>query len=642
MSAIDTILDKLANVRQNGSGWKANCPAHEDRNPSLSISTGDDGRVLLKCHRGCEVEQIVATVGLSMGDLFERRDGRGGGGTYASPNTFEPSNGRPSGLTLEAYAAGKKLPESFLAGLGLTTVYIDGVPAVRMPYPYPDGTVAAVQFRLALEKPASGPDGRFRWKSGSKALLYGLNRLAAARQAGYLALVEGVSDTQTAWLYEIPAVGLPGASIWRDARDADHLDGIERINVVVEPDQGGEAVIKWLATSRIRERAWLVDLGEYKDLSGLHLADPDRFLERWQAAIDAARPWTEREDAERRKVATAALADAGDLPFAPDLLDRIGQVMAERGYAGDLRPPKLGYVAMTSRLLERPQNLAYIAPSSAGKNRAVDAPMELMPPEAVYLERAGSARALIYGVEDFQNRAVVVGEADSIPEDGPAASAIRSLAADNEMAYDVVEQDPETGQHVTRRIRKPGPTGLITTSTRSLGTQMGTRMLEVPVPDDAEQTRKVLAAHADSVMPGTAKVTDLGPFIALQRWLALGGERRVAVPFAAVLADLVPATAVRMRRDFRQLLTTIQAVALLYQRQRWRTAEGWIVATIEEDYAQARDLLAPIFDSLASEGVTPAIRETVEAVKQGEEVTEAALADRMRLAKSTVSSEIQA
>ena len=56
----------------------------------------------------------------------------------------------------------------------------------------------------------------------------------------------------------------------------------------------------------------------------------------------------------------------------------------------------------------------------------MDAALELLPSEAYYLERAGSARALIYSEEDFAHRVVVVGEADSIPEDGPAASAIRS------------------------------------------------------------------------------------------------------------------------------------------------------------------------------------------------------------------------
>jgi MarR family len=277
-----------------------------------------------------------------------------------------------------------------------------------------------------------------------------------------------------------------------------------------------------------------------------------------------------------------------------------------------------------------------VAPSAAGKNRAVDEALALIPPEAVYILKAGSPRALIYTGEDFQHRVVVVSEADSIPEDGPAASAIRTLAADNVMEYEVVEKNPKTGRFEVRIIRKPGPTGLITTSTKSLGEQLGTRLLEVPVSDDEHQTRAVMKAHARDVAASKASPPDVTPFLALQRWLGLQGGQRIIVPFADALSNLVPAKAVRMRRDFRQLLTSIQAFALLYQRQRETTADGGIVATLE-DYRLARELLAPIFEGIAAEGLTPAIRQTVEKVKPGEEVSLADLAQRLGLAKATVS-----
>jgi hypothetical protein len=102
-----------------------------------------------------------------------------------------------------------------------------------------------------------------------------------------------------------------------------------------------------------------------------------------------------------------------------------------------------------------------------------------------------------------------------------------------------------------------------------------------------------------------------------------------------VLAVLVPAKTIRMRRDFRQLLTTIQAVAFLHQCQRPRTPEGWVEATLD-DYAIARDLIAPVFDAVTAEAVTPTIRATVEAVEPNEEVSETELGRRLQLAKSTV------
>jgi len=106
--------------------------------------------------------------------------------------------------------------------------------------------------------------------------------------------------------------------------------------------------------------------------------------------------------------------------------------------------------------------------------------------------------------------------------------------------------------------------------------------------------------------------------------------------FAEILAALVPAATVRMRRDFRQLLTAIQAVALLSQCQREQTPEGAVIATIG-DYAVARHLLIPIFDSIITDGVTPAVRETVEAVRPDEEVSETELGQRLKLSRSTIS-----
>jgi hypothetical protein len=46
------------------------CPTHEDAEPSLSVSEGDDGRALVKCHAGCQTETVVSALGLSMADLF--------------------------------------------------------------------------------------------------------------------------------------------------------------------------------------------------------------------------------------------------------------------------------------------------------------------------------------------------------------------------------------------------------------------------------------------------------------------------------------------------------------------------------------------------------------------------------------------
>lgn len=56
--------------RQAQGGTMARCPAHDDRNPSLSVREAAEGRVLLYCFAGCQTVDVVAALGLSMRDLF--------------------------------------------------------------------------------------------------------------------------------------------------------------------------------------------------------------------------------------------------------------------------------------------------------------------------------------------------------------------------------------------------------------------------------------------------------------------------------------------------------------------------------------------------------------------------------------------
>jgi len=602
------ILDRLDNVKSTSDGWTADCPAHESKSrTALRVGIGEDGRTLLHCFAGCATEDIVAALGIEMRDLFPE----------------------PPGLTLAQYAALKRLPLDELQRYGLSDVsYMLRAPAVRIVYPSADGSAGAVRFRIAAR------GDKFRWKKGTKPLLYGLGRLRQFRTRRYAVLVEGESDCHTLWSYGEPALGIPGADMWKESRDAQHFEGFETVYVMIEPDKGGESMRTWLGTSAIRERARLVNLGACKDPSGLHLADPAAFAERWREALEHAEPWTEIVQNERDQAAADAYALARDLLHDPRLLCRTGEMIAARGYTGDVRPALIVYTALTSRLMERPQNVAVVSASAAGKNATVDAATALYPPDAIHTVTAGSARALIYDEADYENRYVIFAEADSIPDDGPAASAIRSLAEDNQLAYDVVERDETTNRFTTRHIRKPGPTGLITTSTKSLATQLGTRVLEITLSDDADQTRAVMRAHARKARKAGAQPPDLTPFHALQTWLRLAGVRHVDVPYADALAELVPADAVRMRRDFRQLLTAIQALALLHQCQR-EQRDGWMIATLA-DYEHAYALLAPVFGALAADGLTPAVREVVEAVRFDEEVTDAELAQRLKLAKTTV------
>jgi len=286
---VDLVLDRLEGVKERGDDYQALCPAHDDREPSLSVSQGDDGSALLKCFAGCETEDVVAALGLGMGDLFERRNGH----KKVLRSIPPKSTATVQPCTLKNYAAAKRLPVEFLQKQGLRDQKYQGQPAVRISYRGVDGSEVAVRYRTALEKTEEADD-RFRWRTGSKAYLYGLWRLAGTGKAGYVVLVEGESDAQTLWNHGIAALGIPGASNWKP-EFAEHLEGVERIYVVVEPDQGGDKLRAKLSASDLRDRLHVVDLGEHKDASGLYLSDPDHFKENLNRALTSAVPLTELE-----------------------------------------------------------------------------------------------------------------------------------------------------------------------------------------------------------------------------------------------------------------------------------------------------------------------------------------------------------
>lgn len=69
--AIEPLLSKLQKVKPSAKGrWTACCPAHEDSDPSLAVHELQDGRILVHCFAGCSASEVVASVGLSLADLF--------------------------------------------------------------------------------------------------------------------------------------------------------------------------------------------------------------------------------------------------------------------------------------------------------------------------------------------------------------------------------------------------------------------------------------------------------------------------------------------------------------------------------------------------------------------------------------------
>ncbi len=70
---IDDILANLEGVKTAGDGYTALCPAHPDRNPSLSIGTRADGGILLFCHSGCTFPEILAACGMQTDSISREK-----------------------------------------------------------------------------------------------------------------------------------------------------------------------------------------------------------------------------------------------------------------------------------------------------------------------------------------------------------------------------------------------------------------------------------------------------------------------------------------------------------------------------------------------------------------------------------------
>lgn len=73
---IETVLDRLEGVRKQGGGYRARCPVHGSKGPTLAISEGDDGRVLIHCHAGCSPGAVREKLELPWSAFFPEGSGR--------------------------------------------------------------------------------------------------------------------------------------------------------------------------------------------------------------------------------------------------------------------------------------------------------------------------------------------------------------------------------------------------------------------------------------------------------------------------------------------------------------------------------------------------------------------------------------
>jgi hypothetical protein len=617
------------------------CPAHRDETPSLQVSE-KDGKLLVKCFGGCSQEAVIeALKARNLWPISEKNKKYKGNKTNG-----EGRNGAtPPGLTLAELAKAKGFQVDGPKGLmawGVAQQKYRSATVVRVPYFSPDGQEVAVRYRKAL----SG-DNRFSWRKGDKVQLYGLWRLREIQEAGWVLLVEGESDCWAGWVYDLPALGLPGASTWKPEW-GEHFKGM-RVFLWSEPDKAGQALPARIGKD-LPDLMVITAPDGLKDLNEAHVKgiDVQALVERLKAqavpASNIIKAQTDKHLAELRAAARPVLA-------APDPLQEVRRALVGMGFGGDPTPALITYLAATSRLLAMrpgamPVHLLLVGQASAGKSFIVQSVLRLLPDEAHHTIPAGSPRVLIYDDTELQHRAVIFGEADSLPagEDNPAASAIRNLLQDHELHYDVTTKDPNTGGYIVKKVRKPGPTVLLTTSTRRLGHQLDTRMFSLEVGDSQEKIRAALKAQADMEMNGPALPNYA--LAAFQGYLQAQAPWNVVVPFVEPLADIVAqkATAPRILRDFARLLSLVKSVTVLRQAHRKRDVNDRVIAAIE-DYATVFDLVGPMFETSLT-GASKELRETVlaagEMLDKGEPITATTLAARLGINRGTAFRRVRA
>jgi len=215
----------------SGSNGSARCPAHEDRHPSLSLADGNDGKLLLRCHKGCDFEDIVRAL-KSQGLLTDRQSANIGRIRFAAARG-EPRRTPP--------------PEPHPKEPSRTAAHYD--------YADESGTVLYQSVRMEpkrfFQRRPSPHGGWINNLQDVRLILYRLPELIAADPSSRVYVAEGEKDVERLRSLGLVATCNPmGASIkgpskWRD-EFSPFLAG-RHVVILPDNDEAGQrhAVAVW-------------------------------------------------------------------------------------------------------------------------------------------------------------------------------------------------------------------------------------------------------------------------------------------------------------------------------------------------------------------------------------------------------------
>src|SRR5690606_4810992 len=220
------------------------------------------------------------------------------------------------------------------------------------------------------------------------------------------------------------------------------------------------------------------------DLSALVLA-----LEPVQDA--AIRGALQPEAADATPTLTAEQEAAGlALLRDPHLVERIASDVEAIGVIGEATNALVGYLAMTSRLLDKPLAILIQSTSAAGKSTLMDALLSLMPESQRVHYSAMTGQSLFYiGEGDLRHKILAIAEEEGVRQ---AAYALKLLQSQGELTIASTGKDPATGKLVTSEYRVEGPVMLcLTTTAIDIDEELLNRCLVLTINETAEQTAAI-------------------------------------------------------------------------------------------------------------------------------------------------------
>lgn len=274
-------------------------------------------------------------------------------------------------------------------------------------------------------------------------------------------------------------------------------------------------------------------------------------------------------DAASEVVALTEAEEAAGLALLRDpcLAERIVADVEAIGVVGEGVNALVGYLAMVSRLLDKPLAILIQSTSAAGKSTLMDALLSLMPESQRVHYSAMTGQSLFYiGEGDLQHKVLAIAEEEGVRQ---AAYALKLLQSQGELSIASTGKDPATGKLVTCEYRVQGPVMLcLTTTAIDIDEELLNRCLVLTINESAEQTHSIQQRQrqARTLAGLQAKVRSDHVLQTHRAAQTLLRPLAVVNPYAETLT--FASDRVRLRRDHVKYLALIDAIALLHQHQR--------------------------------------------------------------------------